>query len=87
MLAQIYIGCKCGETWHVSSHQECDDEHDEVYTILTCTICNTEVTGQKIVDGSPHIHALTDEEIESERNKYYYDAIDDILRCEDDDDF
>lgn len=67
MFAQLYYGCKCGETWQVASHQECDSNNDEVYEILYCTVCNQEVRGEKKdPDGTPHYHALTEWELEGE---------------------
>ncbi len=62
--AQVYIGCKCGETWQVARHAEIDSEKDKTIEILYCTICNTPVTGEKMNDGVPEMHALTQEDHE-----------------------
>lgn len=64
-LAQIYTGCKCGETWQVSQGQTEDIENDEVYTFLYCEICNGTNLTEKKENGVPCMHAITQEEHES----------------------
>lgn len=62
MFAQIFTGCKCGDTWRVENVEDIDTENDEVYIIPVCKICNQPVY-EKIVNGNPCFHALTDEEM------------------------
>jgi len=66
MFAQIYIGCKCGETWHVAHAEAIDTDKDEIYCVLYCTICLEAIWEEKKIDGVPCMHALTKEEVEAE---------------------
>ncbi|MDO3641952.1 hypothetical protein [Mucilaginibacter sp. L3T2-6] len=64
MFAQIYTGCKCGETWRVGHIQDCDISRDKVYTVLQCNVCfGTNLKPKVSDDGVPHYHALTEEDI------------------------
>lgn len=80
-LAPIWLGCKCGETWHVSSRQEIDCDNDRVETFYYCTVCNGDLTGPKLINGLQDMHEVTEAERESEwyddeedwENDDYYD--------------
>lgn len=61
MFAQIFTGCKCGETWHVEIVEDIDTERDEIYEYPVCTKCNQPVH-PNMIDGHPCYHALTEEE-------------------------
>jgi hypothetical protein len=80
MFAQIWIGCNCpgGETWNVARHTEVDTHNDEVYEIPYCTICMKEVRIQKMDNGVPCIHALSESEMEAEFG-YWGDPNDDDM--------
>lgn len=60
--APIYDCPTCGEVWKVSSHEEIDCDRDEIYTHMVCDVCGREVC-EKLIDGTPCYHALTEEEI------------------------
>lgn len=64
-LAQIYTGCKCGETWQVSQGQTEDPENDKVYTLLFCDICGGINLTEKKENGVNCMHAVTEEEHQS----------------------
>lgn len=61
-LANIYTGCKCGETWNVSTGQTEDVERDEVYHFDYCTVCGGTNLTQKFENGLPCMHEITEEE-------------------------
>lgn len=61
-LAQIYVGCKCGETWQVAPQEMIDTERDDVEYYLTCDVCGDSVSGEKKENGIPCMHAVTEEE-------------------------
>ena len=63
-LAQIYTGCKCGETWRVGIGQTEDTENDEIYTFHYCTVCGGDNLTEKKENGVPCMHAVTQEEHE-----------------------
>lgn len=78
MFAQIFICPKCGEVWQVSMGEDCG-YHDEIYEIPICDHCYS-ICQEKVVDGHPVYHALTDEEIyweqmasDDEDEEYDYD--------------
>lgn len=84
-LAQIYTGCKCGETWRVTPQQIIDTERDDVETYLVCDVCGGTVWEEKKENGLNCMHALTEEEHLQESG--FYDVQDKVDREFDDIDF
>ena len=62
MFAQIYICPKHGEIWHTEIIEEIDTKNDEIYAHRVCSYCYSEIT-EKLYNGKPCLHALTDEEM------------------------
>lgn len=76
MFAPIYEGCKCGETFKVTRHQIIDTERDDVWEELVCDVCGSSVIKEKMIDGKPCWHPLSDEEIQAEMYRDDYVADD-----------
>ena len=62
MFAQIYICPTHGETWHVENAEIIDTVNDEVYPIVLCGKCHTEVR-PLVHDSRPVYHALSHEDM------------------------
>lgn len=73
MFAQIYEGCKCGETYKVTRHEIIDTERDNVWEELVCDVCGWSVIKEKKIDGKLCLHPLSDEEIKL-ASGYYENA-------------
>lgn len=69
--ANLYKCQKCGETWRVEHHEEIDTDNDDVYEILFCLNCGSQVN-EPILDahGRQTVHVLTESEIEDEQSLY-----------------
>ena len=62
--AQIYEGCQCKDgTWQVTLIPMQNTETDECWDERMCDICGQAVTREKMQDGMPCMHALSDEEM------------------------
>lgn len=76
MFAPIYEGCRCKDgTWKVTRHQIIDTERDDVWDELVCDVCGSSVIKEKMIDGKPCWHALSDEEIQAEMYRNDYDGV------------
>ena len=67
MLATIYECRNCGDVWqNIERVPIIDTDNDEVFDVLLCLKCGSEVTEKVNENGIPCWHALTEEEIKDE---------------------
>lgn len=76
MFAQIYIGCKCKETYRVGVHAE--HYNDEYYETIYCLMCDQSNLEEKKENGINCYQVLSHEEIQEDidlKNNENYDLL------------